>query len=890
MFFNSKTNLLKRVGKIFLIGVILTSVFLQIFPEKFSALAANETLPTGDGTATNDLVGSQNDSTTNAETTNQNSTGKVGDQGSPNTTKGSSSYAAAKTAQNIGFWGMATGVGQAGMDIGKAWATGKVQRAPIDNTGACIIWDRHGSYGAADAGANFPNCFAQLLYVGLAQASWFVALAGLLFNAVFDLTVVNISEFVKQAGIIKVGWTLLRDISNILFIFILLYLAIATILQLDEHGVKHSLSRLIIAAVLINFSLFFTKIVIDVPNLIAIKVYDKIIVTDPKTGKKEGLGNAFLTIFAPQQALLNEDGSIINPNSVKATGSWNEGAKNLATNKNPIITFLMAIILDVFVIFVFLAVIIIFLKRFVILIFLMIFSPLAFAGMAVPMPSIEHAVKDKFWNTLFKEAFYAPIFMICVYITLETGKGVVKGNIAMPGEAFSWSSSIINMPYILSFSVVIVMLVASLIIAEEIGVSGASGAMSAYKGMKGMALGAVGGAAGWAGANTFGSIAHNWVNKGKGADFRLAAGGIASSNKFANLLSKNFIGRQIAKTITSGADAVSTNTFGGKKSYKELVDTEEHDIEEALHERHMSDDDMAKLFLEGSKLKAGRRRNAIDRVFDKTDSARLASIGLRMKDPDIVGTHGTDDRYFTGNHGHPRLAGDKALDVERKQSGSILSYHRDRFKRLSSDQLPADKSGHIHPKTDAQVTTDWATIRNDFQNYGDKQKAELLSTLNKVEQDALATPTTATSTPEQTSIKNNFKSLIADNIKTFKQSEQAYNGAMVTDAMKETIDNVAFAGLARARIADVYESRGMPGFNDSVVATNQFRDELKKLDAFRGMAGIDTMDMASLIGAYKAHDGGKLVGGDKTFVKAKETMTRVLTETSDYRRVDDNIK
>ena len=65
---------------------------------------------------------------------------------------------------------------------------------------------------------------------------------------------------------IKTIWVLLRDTANITFIFILLYAAIKQIVM-GEVATK-TLKNIIIAAVLINFSLFITKVVIDVGNMI----------------------------------------------------------------------------------------------------------------------------------------------------------------------------------------------------------------------------------------------------------------------------------------------------------------------------------------------------------------------------------------------------------------------------------------------------------------------------------------------------------------------------------------------------------------------------------------------------------------------------------------------
>src|SRR3972149_11518169 len=61
-----------------------------------------------------------------------------------------------------------------------------------------------------------------------------------------------------------------------LFIFVLLYVAIGTILGLSKVNWKKTLVLIVIAALLINFSLFFTKIIVDASNILAWAFYQGI--------------------------------------------------------------------------------------------------------------------------------------------------------------------------------------------------------------------------------------------------------------------------------------------------------------------------------------------------------------------------------------------------------------------------------------------------------------------------------------------------------------------------------------------------------------------------------------------------------------------------------------
>src|SRR3989344_1328903 len=64
--------------------------------------------------------------------------------------------------------------------------------------------------------------------------------------------------------IINRGWTVTRDLSNLFFIIILLVIALGTILRSSRYGYQQNLRRLVLMAILINFSksiaLFFIEV------------------------------------------------------------------------------------------------------------------------------------------------------------------------------------------------------------------------------------------------------------------------------------------------------------------------------------------------------------------------------------------------------------------------------------------------------------------------------------------------------------------------------------------------------------------------------------------------------------------------------------------------------
>ncbi len=124
------------------------------------------------------------------------------------------------------------------------------------------------------------TCFFRLASVGIGTAlitltAWLLALAGYLFNFFVDHTIISFGKLftpgVQQA--LAVGWSAMRDLANIVIISMFVFIAINMILGVKEFGEKKLVARVLIIAVLLNFSLLFSKGIIDAGNFIAFQFY-----------------------------------------------------------------------------------------------------------------------------------------------------------------------------------------------------------------------------------------------------------------------------------------------------------------------------------------------------------------------------------------------------------------------------------------------------------------------------------------------------------------------------------------------------------------------------------------------------------------------------------------
>jgi hypothetical protein len=330
-----------------------------------------------------------------------------------------------------------------------------------------------------------------LVNIVLKIVSLFTGLAGVILNGVVSFTIVNMAENYRGIEAIDTAWGVVRDLANMGFIFVLLYAAIQTILGIGQDNQK-LIVRTIVVAILINFSLFFTSVIIDISNVLALTFYDAI-----APGAAESAGGINLTQFGLSNAFMDK----LNLQNLYQTGNA------AIINMGNIITIgIMGSIMLIIAGFVFFAVALLLLIRYVVLVLVLILSPIAFIASILPQMS---KYRDQWWNALSGQAFFAPIYFMLTWITLEILGGVTKALGALPGDPKSSLSNVSltagqtiaeigneTFAMFINFIVIIIFLIASLIIAKEWANKAGSGITGLTKW-----------AGGFAGKTTFGLAA-----------------------------------------------------------------------------------------------------------------------------------------------------------------------------------------------------------------------------------------------------------------------------------------------------------------------------------------------------------------------------------------------
>lgn len=303
----------------------------------------------------------------------------------------------------------------------------------------------------------------------------FVGLAGWLLNVGVTDYVVGFGTSFLETGVgvaVDTLWIAVRDIFNISFIFGLVFIGFKMILDSDDSGTRRWLVHLILAAILVNFSLYFTKFIVDFSNIMATQIAN----TFPTTSGIIDVSGAFMGSLGIT--------SILKAPELTATGN---GAWGYIFG---------TMILFIVMIFVFAAGGLMLLIRYVSLCLYMVLSPLMFIGWVFPQ---LQSYTDKYWREFLGKAFFAPIYLLLIYFSYYVVTAFVAGN-RLKGKNPDFAEAISGDGVTVidkfgqtfpPFIIACIFLIASIVVASKLGADGADTAMNLGKNLTGKAKGFV---------------------------------------------------------------------------------------------------------------------------------------------------------------------------------------------------------------------------------------------------------------------------------------------------------------------------------------------------------------------------------------------------------------
>ena len=572
---------------------------------------------------------------------------------------------------------------------------------PVYNLGGQQITETDLDFGCSANPLTYHRCFIKVIY----KLVW-EPLAGLARLAAefldFFIYYSTNSEAYKN-GFINSAWATVRDVANLFFILGLLYVAIKTILGLNVSDNKKIIGGIIIIALVINFSLFATRIVIDSGNVLAKIFYNQITPQDsngnpidPGDGRNKSVTVGIVSIINPQSILGQE-------NITKNFGQF-------------VIVLFITLAMIIYLIFMFFSLSMMFVARIASLWIAMIFSPIAFITYAlnINIPSLGF----KEWSkNLIGNAFMAPIFIFFLYIILLLGRSL---------QSITYSAEV-GKDAILSrtMSSVVPLLIIFVLLREAkkmtVKYAGEMGeAFSKAPMIAGLALGATAAGSAMIARKTIGSTIAR-ASRGQTLSQRAAnndptltgfrkvlgsAGAAMSFNKF--------FGKDRGYTGKKGERLGVTSGIGGllNRSQRTVgeVDHARHEMDEAKKKAGVGDIPDDKLsFLEEQKVKLAFAKD------HKTEYETMVRNGQKeLKDQFGVVYSGGENGFYAAKRqdiidkvkiNHPTEVDNNGdlTDQGKERVKDMLKVEFNAALKLSTEKLSDHEFGHIRDESRESV-------------------------------------------------------------------------------------------------------------------------------------------------------------------------------------------
>jgi hypothetical protein len=357
------------------------------------------------------------------------------------------------------------------------------------------------------------------------------------------------SSVYRFDDLMSVGWNIVRNFVNIGFILALLYAGWQFIF--GKGNGSRILIRIILSALLVNFSLFGARLVIDMGNITARAIYSQIKVSgvDVSDGgtaaatDKVPISQGVLNISNPQRLLFGQVGD------QDSDFIW-----------KMFIMFFFAGILNIFLILIFLSMALLFITRTISLILLGILVPIPIVVDLIPpvkaavqkLKTVGSILSFENWlSEYFKLSAMAPVYCFFLYLIIQVQSGYSNISALQPT---SGDTSLVGVVFVSMLPTVITFFMIRFASSLTKDFSGAFGALITEGVSK--AVGFVGGAvltAATGGASLLGGAAGKRIQK---------LGALTSEEREAKIASaqgkggvRGFFGGQLAKLKYGANDA-----------------------------------------------------------------------------------------------------------------------------------------------------------------------------------------------------------------------------------------------------------------------------------------------------------------------------------------------
>ncbi len=563
----------------------------------------------------------------------------------------------------------ATGAETASQEVG-----GNLQT----NQGALPVCNILKGIGGGDG--SFLGCVALVVHYAIYQPiQWFAGMMGKLFDFFLGYSLDDASY---RAEFVVTAWRVVRDISNIFFIVILIWTGLSTALGIGKISMKQVVPNLIINALIINFSLFATRLVVDVSNIVARVFYNVINVQRVVDGVPVNANNLGTAGYKP---LSEKIVSKFNPQKLFSpklisTASYNAKEDSSATTRavdtgspDYAAYYIMVSLLASLILFatamLFWKTAFFFLGRVIGIYVVMIFSPFAFLTQG-NMPIFGNIQRLR-WSDWLKEltqyALLAPIFVFFLYIVylLSNSDFIIVG-ILDPDKSFLNAILATSIPLLVIYFLI------------KYGVNIAK----TYSGY-------VGGMVQQAIAKNTGRII--------GGGIGVAAGGAA------------FVGRN---TIGRGVRAIAKNTTAGRRWSNWAATNADTSKWARFNNNVLNRTQTGSWDIRNAGIKAGSKEYSVGSTINKG----FGFLGEKLKD-EVSGTVGLGQNKALGKDG--KAGGVTKLAEEREKRRADAIKNKINYNHLSDDEAKAVWEKKKNDARAKHASANWESHATSDETLGD---------------------------------------------------------------------------------------------------------------------------------------------------------------------------
>jgi hypothetical protein len=254
------------------------------------------------------------------------------------------------------------------------------------------------SHAAASCDTLNIPCYVAALFVKIFEL--LTALMGFILIMEVDalIRVAQYANFVSPGPTaVQIGWVVTRDLANMFFIVFLLIIAFSTIIGYEKYAYRNNLRRLLIMAVVINFSKTICGIFIDMSQVLMLTFVN---------GFKEAAAGNFLAAFQIQKLLDLSKDTVAQPDF------------------GLVLAMMLAFVLAAIAASVVLVLLVMLTFRIVMLWILIILSPIAFLTSSFPIGTNYYA---QWWSELKKYLTSGPVIAFFLWLALASAQACPNG-------------------------------------------------------------------------------------------------------------------------------------------------------------------------------------------------------------------------------------------------------------------------------------------------------------------------------------------------------------------------------------------------------------------------------------------------------------------------------